>query len=406
MIMSESPNTDAIINMLTLRYNPLNKPLIPKLSWPDFVPKKTDEPVNKAELLIKKHTEDSVRKGKFKKIVIALSSGIDSVLILVMLREVFPEIDIQCVSASFNDSLDETGQAAEIARQCNADYKSIQIENPLRDLPMLVNMINEPRWNLYWYYVVKEASSLSNVIFTGDGGDELFGGYTFRYKKFLDSIASNNSWKDRVWVYLNCHERDWVPDQERLFGVKVKFSWSYIINILEPYFNNELGPLNQVFLADFNGKLLYDWIPTNTKMYEHFKIHCITPFLSKEIISFATHLPHELKYEQESATGKVILRKMLQTRKIYHKITKDKIGFGLDASRLWDIYGREIAEELLYDARIVKDGLINHEWIKLALLKLKETKDVRYINKMLGLIALETWYRLSVTREMNENTKL
>ena len=28
---------------------------------------------------------------------------------------------------------------------------------------------------------------------------------------------------DRVKLYLKCHERDWVPDQNQLFDSKIKF---------------------------------------------------------------------------------------------------------------------------------------------------------------------------------------
>jgi len=32
--------------------------------------------------------------------------------------------------------------------------------------------------------------------------------------------------------------------------------------------------------------------------------------------------------------------------------------------------------------------------------------DVRYVNKFMGLLAFEIWYRLFVTKDMNANTKL
>ena len=58
----------------------------------------------------------------------------------------------------------------------------------------------------------------SNNFFSGDGGDELFGGYTFRYKKFLELTNENSTTEEKIVSYLNCHERDWVPDQELIFG--------------------------------------------------------------------------------------------------------------------------------------------------------------------------------------------
>ena len=61
-------------------------------------------------------------------------------------------------------------------------------------------------------------------------------------------------------VYLTCHERDWVPDQESMFGPNMKFEWASIYRILRTHFDNDLEPLEQVLLADYHGKLMYDFV--------------------------------------------------------------------------------------------------------------------------------------------------
>jgi len=87
----------------------------------------------------------------------------------------------------------------------------------LKELPKAISIIKQPFWDTHWYYVSKKAQTLSKYLASGDGGDEIFGGYTFRYKKFLETTNDLSKPIDKIKAYLNCHERDRVPDQDKLF---------------------------------------------------------------------------------------------------------------------------------------------------------------------------------------------
>ena len=190
--------------------------------------------------------------------------------------------------------MDETKIAKNIANKFNANHHIISIENFLQDLPKAISIIKMPFWDTHWFHMVKTASKFSTSLVSGDGGDELFGGYTFRYEKFFTNFNSNMTPLDRTKLYLECHERDWVPDQDQLFNSKIKFSWDEIYSKIIPYFDNSLSPLDQIFLADINGKLLYNWIPLNTSFHKFFKLKPITPILSKELIKYAPHLKNSI----------------------------------------------------------------------------------------------------------------
>jgi asparagine synthase (glutamine-hydrolysing) len=324
---------------------------------------------------------------------------------LAIARKTFPDIKIESICITFDDMYDESQSAANIADTFNSSFHVIHVNNPLDDLPEQISIAKEPRWNLYWYYVVKNARLLSDMLITGDGGDELFGGYTFRYKKFLDLSSPSDTWKERAWKYLHCHERDWVSDQEALFGSKVKFNWNNIIDLLKPYFDNGLALIAQVFLADFNGKLLFDWIPVNAKFYEHFGVTAVAPMLDPECVSFATHLPYNLKYDERTNSGKIILQNLLR-HGFSFSVSNDKKGFSVDTLQIWLQGAKEISKQYLTEARTVKDGWISKEWIDASFNLLSERLDVRYVNKILSLLAFEIWYRIFVTNEMNARSKL
>jgi asparagine synthase (glutamine-hydrolysing) len=397
--------TVSIKNILTLRYDSTQKTFLPKLTWKDFIEKPDTEPVAHIEKTIRNTIKKNFDNLKLK-VSVALSGGIDSTLILSLLRKTYPHLCIDAISVKFADSIDESVHAAKMAERFEADHHVIYIENYLKELPKAISIIKLPFWDLHWYYVVKKAKSLSKTLVSGDGGDELFGGYTFRYKKFLSLIKPDFSPTEKVKAYLKCHERDWVPDQEDLFGKKAHFSWSQIYNNLKPYFDNPLPPIAQVFLADFNGKLLYNWTPLYTKIHKHFGIRSVSPILSKELISYATHIPYKLKYNTKRDLGKILLRKILRKYVSDNMITKTKQGFSVNTTNLLNSYGRELCDYYLSDARIVKEGWIKNAWIQKNIKKLRKDPDIRYTNKFLGLLAFEIWFRLFITREIKPNDTL
>ena len=259
---SDGANYSMIKNILTLRYYPTKRSLIPKLSWRNFLEKKVSNPTH----FIEKSMRNTIIKKighRTKRISIALSGGIDSSLTLAILRNTFPSINIDAISIRFAESVDEVNRAAAIAQEFKANHHVVHIENYLKELPKAISIIKLPFWDLHWYHVVKKAKSLSNFLISGDGGDELFGGYTFRYEKFLNLTNKNSTPLEKIKAYLQCHKRDWVPDQEKIFGKRISFSWNEIYDFFKSYFDNRLPRLGQVFLADFNGKLLYNWLPLN-----------------------------------------------------------------------------------------------------------------------------------------------
>jgi asparagine synthase (glutamine-hydrolysing) len=393
-------NDKTLINMLTLRYNPLQEPLIPKITIEDLSNTQKVDIMDILNVLKEVIINKIINKNN---LAIALSGGIDSTLLLAIIRDLFPDKKIDCLCA-ITDGYSEYNEAKIIADKFNCDIHPVYIERVLEYLPLQLSIIEEPRWNTYMYYVIKETKRYSNTLITGDGGDELFGGYTFRYSKFLKLLNDNDPASVKVMKYLECHERDWVPDQENVFGSKVKFSWEYIINLLKLYFDNNLEPLTQLFMADFNGKLLFDWMPTNTKILKYFNIEWFSPFLDINIIKLAMKIDPNLKFDINNNIGKLPLRKLLNKYDII--INNSKQGFVLDTRKILLEHINTI-KYYLSDARVVRDEWINKEWVEKNL-NLVEKNDVhiRYINKILGIFAFEIWYRLFITKEISANTKL
>ena len=401
---SQSVNSLSLVNILTLRYDTSISPNLPKKNFQDFKSTHEQPNIELIEKSICNNIEQKLKTFENQKICIALSGGVDSTLVLSLLRKVKPDIEIEALSIKFANSVDETKNASKIADTFDANHTIIDLENYLSELPKAISMIKSPFWDLHWYYVAKTSKSISKFLVSGDGGDELFGGYTFRYKKFLSLTNENSSPLEKTKAYLECHERDRVSDQQVIFTSKSNFSWDLIYEQLIPYFDNNLSNLEQVFLADYNGKLLYNFNPINSRIINSLEMNLLTPILNDELISSAPHISIEHKYDKIKNIGKIPLRSILKKNGHDSLVSTEKLGFNVNTINLWKSHGHKICKEFLSDSRIVKDGWINNEWIKKHIDS--SELDVKYVNKFLGILAFEIWYRLFITKEMNSNTTL
>ena len=378
--------------------------MYPKLLPENFHKKHVDSnPEEFVEKSIRKKISQEIQTNTGK-IGISLSSGIDSTLVLALLREEYPSSEIESISVKFSKSIDETNESKKISEKFQTNHHTLEIDNFLEELPKAISIVKQPFWDLHWYYLVKKMKTLTNVFFSGDGGDELFGGYTFRYKKFLELTNENSTTHEKIVAYLNCHERDWVPDQESVFGSVSQFSWNNIYKILKPFFDNTLPRLTQVFLADYNGKLIHNMQPLYRSIHDYFSIKNITPIQNEELIQYSCSLKNEQKYDFKSNLGKTILVNILGKYNLKSLTSLKKQGFSVNTTNLWNSYGKKIFLYYFDKSRLIEDKIINSDWIEKHISK--NDLDIRYINKFLGIFALEIWYRLIITKEMNDNEKL
>jgi len=383
-------NINSIKSILTLRYDYTQIPTLQRLTWEDLEQKK-EFSVEDITNQLTSHLYKQIPENYSGPISISLSGGIDSSLALCLLKQNFPENQIDAISIKFSDSIDETETAAIIAKEVGVDHHIIEIDNFLEKLSDAISITKLPFWDIHWIYVAENAKNFSNYLVSGDGGDELFGGYIFRYVKFMSKIDSNSSPKDKIQAYLSCHERDHVPEQELIFDKKMQFNWKDIYDKLYPFFNNPLHPIEQVFLADYNGKLLYNFSIINNSIAKYFNLNSVTPLLSHNIIQKSMKIPLTQKLDYMSNIGKLPLRKILKKFGIEELILKQKQGFSVNTENLWKNYGFEMAKEYLSDAKIIQDGWVKEDWIKS---NLNDNHiDIRHINKLFGLLAFEIWYR-------------
>ena len=112
-----------------------------------------------------------------------LSGGIDSSVIAACARRAGP---VQTFSIGFDDPrYDESGHAAAVAKHLGTDHHTFRVTpDAVADLPKLAAVFGEPFGDssaLPTHYLSRETRRHVTVALSGDGGDELFGGYD-RYR--------------------------------------------------------------------------------------------------------------------------------------------------------------------------------------------------------------------------------
>jgi len=401
---SEKLNLKSIPNILSIRYNPLeNLPRKPA-HWQDFASKISDPEGHIVEGLLLQSIPNSIPNND-EPIIVSLSGGIDSSLVLALVRKVYPKRKIHALCGVFQGSYDESKQARIIAEKFDADFEIVNMDSVFSSLPKLIAITKKPRWNTYHHLIAKRAKKIGKFLVTGDGADEVFGGYVFRYNKFLQLINTNDNWKQKTIKYLECHNRDWVPDQEKMFGKKIQFNWNNIYKFFHSYFSNPLSPLEQLMLADFNGKLLYDFIPTGKSIFEYYNITGVQIFLKPKTVEIGLQLPLNEKYNSETHEGKRALRKIAKRYKIKHISTK--LGFSPGLLFDWNTNGKRIASEYLNsNCYLIKNKIINDQWLHRAFDKIENDGDIRYLNRVISILALEIWSRIFVTNELSSKSRL
>jgi asparagine synthase (glutamine-hydrolysing) len=244
------------------------------------------------------HQRSDVPYGMF------LSGGIDSATILTMMARLNNE-PVLSYTAGFNapGAADEREHAATVARALGAKHQSIEIDEGMvwEHLPEIVACMDDPAADyaiIPTWFLARRARQDVKVVLTGEGGDEIFGGYG-RYRTAIKPwwLGGRTMWArgsfDKVPV-LRTQPTSW---RDGMAAAEARCA---------------VGGSRLVAAQTLD---MADWLPHDLllKLDRCMMAHGIegrTPFLDRGIAEAAFRLPDRLKLRQ--GIGKWILRKWLE----------------------------------------------------------------------------------------------
>ena len=223
-----------------------------------------------------------------------LSGGIDSSLVLALLRKVYPEVPISTFSLAKSKDYPDMVFARKIADLFGTEYNEIILSD--EEYSKFLGEYNKVKrydfkGDINVYILCYFAKAFSNIIITGDGGDECFGGYWLHEyplgHKETGIIKSFEEIHPTPRKYLkemvNMGFRDFLY-KEKSQKEDYDAVWEFFVKIMAP---RHLAPLLHT-----------------TKVL---KIEVYTPLFSERLINFMRNLPYTKRVGRKIEKGLALM---------------------------------------------------------------------------------------------------
>ena len=286
-----------------------------------------------------------------------LSGGIDSSLVTALMQSQ-RATPVRTFSIGFADSeYDEAPHARAIARHLGTDHTELYVQprDALDLIPRLTEWWDEPfadSSQVPTYLVCQLTRQHVKVVLSGDGGDELFCGYTrYAYGAGLEPGSDRDAtyrqmlshWPDPSAVVLRSTER-----RGRL--------WDDDAAAIAPHFVDRMQYLDTLtYLPD-------DILTKVDRASMAVGLEARVPLLDHRLVEFAWQLPLEVKLRD--GQGKWALRQVLARYVPPALFERPKMGFGMPVDHWLRGPLRSWADALLEPARLDREGLLASEPIR------------------------------------------
>jgi asparagine synthase (glutamine-hydrolysing) len=340
-----------------------------------------------------------------------LSGGVDSSVVSALMQSNSYE-KINTFSIGFKDKrFNEAEYARAVSKSIGSSHHDMYVTSydAMNIIPSLPSIYDEPfsdSSQIPTFLVSKIAKEKVSVVLTGDGADELFGGYN-RYtlsSKLWGNISkiplpirglmssgiksiSPKNW-DRLLSFLarskynnfgekfhkganslNCNDMDELY-VNLISQVGNPESWVLNSNSNEcldvstgkkkRFF--DLSPIERMMANDLAGYLSADILTKVDRASMAVSLEARTPFLDSKVVEFALSLP--LNYKIRNGVGKWVLREVLYKHVPRGLIERPKMGFEMPLNEWLRGPLREWSESLLNYNRLRDEGYFDADIVR------------------------------------------
>ncbi|MCM3456049.1 asparagine synthase (glutamine-hydrolyzing) [Heyndrickxia oleronia] len=330
------------------------------------------------------HMRSDVPVGSF------LSGGIDSSIIASIAKQYHPNIKTFSVGFEHN-GFSEIDVAKETAEKLGVENISyiISPEEYMKELPKIIWHLDDPLADpacVPLYFVAREARKHVTVVLSGEGADELFGGYNIYRepqslevfdkipaigKSLLKALAKilPEGVKGKSFI-----ERGVTPMEQRYIGNAKMYTEAEkkdllaqyrtgidYTDITKPLYAETKGydPVDRMQYIDIHTWMRGDILLKADKMTMAHSLELRVPFLDKEVFKIASKIPTSLKTANN--TTKYILRKAAEGVVPDHVLNRKKLGFPVPIRHWLKNEMNDWAKQIIHES--ATDHIINKHYV-------------------------------------------
>jgi asparagine synthase (glutamine-hydrolysing) len=356
-----------------------------------------------------------------------LSGGIDSSTVVSYMKETSTARPVTIAVGFDQREYDEVEHAETVARHLDCEFHALTASPQIEALlPKLAWHFDEPFADssaVPTYYVSKAARELVTVALSGDGGDELWGGYAHhrveqaehRVRTALGPARHVASWIGRALplsVKGARSLRHLARSPEEAYSLKHVngtfeadaktrlYSGDFVRQIngcdalatLRAAYRacGSQDPMDRVFYADSRTYMIDDVLTKVDRMSMAVSLEAREPMLDHKLLEFAARVPASLKLKD--GRSKYLLRRLLE-RRVPRSITeRDKSGFAAPIGEWLRGPLSALASDLLLDGRLKARGIFNDQEVS-RLWSDHRTRRADHPHRLWQLLMLELWFR-------------
>jgi asparagine synthase (glutamine-hydrolysing) len=352
-----------------------------------------------------------------------LSGGIDSSIVVGLMSSMMSQ-PVKTFSIGFEeDDYSELPYARQVARHFGTEHHEFFVQ------PDLISVLSELVWAydepfadasmLPTHYVSKLAREHVTVALTGDGGDELFGGYVYYNREYtIDRIPP-------PLRYLLGHTSSLMPDgmrgkkrlhnlltyhAERSVRAKMIFpdNWRSSLyskeGLAQVYNHNpyerqmskfravsDLDIMSQLQYVDVREYLTDDILVKVDKSSMFNSLETRAPLLDQYLAEYVASLPSTIR--TRNGTLKYLLKKVAADLLPAEILSRRKKGFSVPIKHWFRGDLTDYIHDMLDSTRARQRGLFNPEYIRFLLQAHASKKLLNHSDGLWALLCLELWFQ-------------